>query len=329
MGRLLSSVDMPGLPKLFTGLEARQYIGCGVNKWTRIKREIDCVMVDGVERYTSAALVAYLKRKTRKGAPPEPRANPPPRPAPAKAQPAHRIEQGEPAKTPSAQRQPAGRWTMTTSQVADDLVKAANEALDRIDAAGDGWLIIGEAYQHGRRRAMAEERTNKPVGKSYNATFEAWCERTHFNLDRIDKTIRRDLARIMENRPAFDVWRATLAVNQRQAWNHPLTMWRRFTGTRAKGGSGPTLEQKARPNVVELRTEIEMLKGKLVKAREGQLLIDLDRDDDTDMTRVVLQEPAVLRNPKRFAALFRRWAFRLEEQTRKRQRSDEARPGAP
>ena len=70
MGRLLSSVDMPGLPKLFTGLEARQYIGCGVNKWTRIKREIDCVMVDGVERYTGAALVAYLKRKTRKGAPP-------------------------------------------------------------------------------------------------------------------------------------------------------------------------------------------------------------------------------------------------------------------
>jgi hypothetical protein len=227
---------------------------------------------------------------------------------------------------------------MTSEQAAGDrpvdlegfkLVKAANEALNRIDATGDHWLTIGEAYQHGRRLAMAEARTNVPTGKRYNTAFEAWCERTHFSLDRVDKYERRDLARILANRPAFDAWRATLTANQRHAWNHPSVMWRRFTATQAKGGTSPTLEQKARPNVIELRTENEMLKGKLAKAREGQLLIDLARDNDVDMTRVVLQEPAVLRNPKRFAALFRRWAHKLEEQARKRQNSDEARAVPP
>ena len=36
------------------------------------------------------------------------------------------------------------------------------------------------------------------------------------------------------------------------------------------------------------------------------------------MTRVVLTEEAVLREPRRFAALFRQWAFKLEEVVRTR-----------
>jgi hypothetical protein len=225
---------------------------------------------------------------------------------------------------------------MTSMQAADDppvdlegfrLVKVANEALDRINATGDDWLIVSEAYDLGRRLAMAEAHTDKPVGKRYNAAFEAWCKRTSFNLDRVDKTIRRDLARIMEDRPAFNAWRASLTAKQRHLWNHPTVMWRHFT--QAKGGTGPTLGQTTHPNVIELRAENEMLKGKLAGGREGQLLIDFDWDSDDDMTRVVLQEPAVLRNPKRFATLFRGWAHKLEERTRKRQGSDEARAGAP
>lgn len=49
---------------------------------------------------------------------------------------------------------------MTTTQAASPvelegfkLVKKANEALDRIDAMADDWLIVGEAYQLGRRLA--------------------------------------------------------------------------------------------------------------------------------------------------------------------------------
>ena len=54
---------------------------------------------------------------------------------------------------------------MTTTQAASPvelegfrLVKKANEALDRIDAMADDWLIIGEAYQLGRRLAPERPR---------------------------------------------------------------------------------------------------------------------------------------------------------------------------
>ena len=157
------------------------------------------------------------------------------------------------------------------------LVKAANEALDRVNATGDDWLIVAEAYQHGRRLAMAEAHTNEPAGKAYNAALAAWSGRTQFSLDRIDKYERRDLARIMENRPAFDAWRATLTANQCRVWNHPTVMWRRFSATQAKGGTSPTLRQKARPS---LRAENEQLKAELSRARE-----ELDSPNAITITR--------------------------------------------
>ena len=54
---------------------------------------------------------------------------------------------------------------MTTNQSASPvelegfrLFKAANEALGRIDATGDNWLIIGEAYRRFRRLAPERPR---------------------------------------------------------------------------------------------------------------------------------------------------------------------------
>ena len=56
---------------------------------------------------------------------------------------------------------------MTTTEAARDpppdleaarLVKLANEALDRINATGDDWLITAEAYQRGRRLAPERPR---------------------------------------------------------------------------------------------------------------------------------------------------------------------------
>jgi hypothetical protein len=84
MVRVLPSTEIPGLPRLCTALEARQYLGAGQNKWTRIKREIDRVAIDGRDYWTIDALRAYVKRRTRKGVPPEPRPAPPV-PSPAKA----------------------------------------------------------------------------------------------------------------------------------------------------------------------------------------------------------------------------------------------------
>ena len=84
MARVLPSTAIPGLPELNTAAQSRNYLGAGVNKWTRIKRQIDCVVLDGREYSTTDALLAYVKRRTRRGVPPEPRPGPPV-PSPAKA----------------------------------------------------------------------------------------------------------------------------------------------------------------------------------------------------------------------------------------------------
>ena len=67
--RCLPPADIEGLPRLYSNEEARQFCRTGVNKWTRIKREIDCVVIDGREWYTAEALLTYVKRKTRTAAP--------------------------------------------------------------------------------------------------------------------------------------------------------------------------------------------------------------------------------------------------------------------
>jgi hypothetical protein len=84
MVRVLPSTEIPGLPRLCTAVEARNYLGAGQNKWTKIKREIDRVEIDGRDYWTIDALAAFVKRKTRKGVLPEPRPAPLV-PSPAKA----------------------------------------------------------------------------------------------------------------------------------------------------------------------------------------------------------------------------------------------------
>ena len=150
---------------------------------------------------------------------------------------------------------------MTTTQPASPvelegfrLVKAANEALDRIDATGEDWLIVGEVYMRGRQEAMTEARTNVPKGKRYNRALDDWTARIHFDLRRIDEKTRTALAHIMENRAAFDAWRAALPTNQRQEWNHPRTLWRQFERTRIAKTTpeGSHAGKKPRPTVKEI-----------------------------------------------------------------------------
>ena len=89
---VLPQVEIPGLPKLYSNEEARKFTRTGVNKWTRVKKEIDCIEIDGREWYTAHALLAYLRRKTRKGRPPEPRTKPPPKLTPPAAEPAQATD---------------------------------------------------------------------------------------------------------------------------------------------------------------------------------------------------------------------------------------------
>ena len=81
-----------------------------------------------------------------------------------------------------------------------NLVHRANEALRRLSASGDDWLVVAQAYQHGRRLAMNLANTNQPVGKAYNKAFGDWCKRTHFELDRINPPTRTAMGHIMRTK---------------------------------------------------------------------------------------------------------------------------------
>jgi hypothetical protein len=83
----LPAVEVEGLPRLYSNEEARKFCRTGVNKWTIVKREIDCIMIQGRQYYTAEQLLAYLKRRTRKAAPPAPREKPPPKAAKPAASP--------------------------------------------------------------------------------------------------------------------------------------------------------------------------------------------------------------------------------------------------
>jgi hypothetical protein len=96
----LPLAEVEGLPRLYSNAEARKFTRTGVNKWTRVKKEIDCVVIDGREWYTADALLAYLKRKTRKRRPPGPRTEPTPKLTP----PAAESAQAANSKVPRLQR---------------------------------------------------------------------------------------------------------------------------------------------------------------------------------------------------------------------------------
>ena len=108
--QVLPQVEVPGLPKLYSNEEAQKFTRTGVNKWTRVKKEIACVVIDGREWYTADALLAYLKRKTRKRRPPGPRTKPSPKLTPPAAEPAQAArDPGSASPTTSPLTRPAER----------------------------------------------------------------------------------------------------------------------------------------------------------------------------------------------------------------------------
>jgi hypothetical protein len=100
--RVLPAVDVAGLPKLFSNEEARVFLRIGINKWGRIKREIDCIEITGRQLYTLDALLTFTKRKTRLAEPQRkagarPASPPAPKPAAAgnEVTPLRRPKRGE------------------------------------------------------------------------------------------------------------------------------------------------------------------------------------------------------------------------------------------
>jgi hypothetical protein len=120
------------------------------------------------------------------------------------------------------------------------------------------------------------------------------------------------MGHIMDDYEAFAAWRATLAKNQREQWNLPRIMWRRFAAARKSVPKNAVAKPQARAKAVELKVENELLKAKLAKVQDGQLLVDLAHDDSATIVRALVHDPAAKRNPKNVARLYRMAADQLD-----------------
>jgi len=63
--------------------------------------------------------------------------------------------------------------------------------------------------------------------------------------------------------------------------------------------------------------ENEVLKAKLAKAQDGQLLVDLVHDDSATIVRALVHDPAAQRDPKGVARLYRMAADQLDPPARR------------
>jgi hypothetical protein len=88
------------------------------------------------------------------------------------------------------------------------------------------WLLVGDALITGRAEAMSTAHTNRPEGKLYNKEYGIWLEAHDFAA--IDKGTRSRLLECIEHRAEIEAWRATLTTTQRLAFNHPVTILRRW-----------------------------------------------------------------------------------------------------
>jgi hypothetical protein len=135
------------------------------------------------------------------------------------------------------------------------------------DATWNDWMAIGDALLIGRQDAMAAAETNQPIGSRYNSKFGSWLARHHF--DNIDKGDRSHLIEVIDNRPAIEAWRATLALTVRLRLSHPSSVLRKWkAGTEGKERK-PTLRESI-ANLSEdnakLKREVEELTARLQEA---------------------------------------------------------------
>jgi hypothetical protein len=91
------------------------------------------------------------------------------------------------------------------------------------------WMRVGEALIEIRRLAMDEARTNRPFGRVYTTAHGRLLERFKWVTQRLkDPADRHKLVQCMDNLAAIEQWRAGFPPHERNRWNHPVTVWRRY-----------------------------------------------------------------------------------------------------
>src|SRR6516162_9666595 len=137
--------------------------------------------------------------------------------------------------------------------------KRAVAAHDRI-SAGDhfaDWLAIGEAYAAVRDIAMRAAGTVRPHGVHYK---RAWTEemKNHAAWATYDPATRSQAIWLADNIGEVTRWRETLAINEREKFNHPAVVKRRYDAVHKEEGE---FKNKPPSTVARLKEELEDSRG--------------------------------------------------------------------
>jgi hypothetical protein len=186
---------------------------------------------------------------------------------------------------------------MTDELTADDARKEelAAEAADRIKKGQHwtDWMLIGDGLMVGRRHAMFLASTNQPKGKGYAKAFSAWMTSRAWAFE-LDSPTRNDLFWCVDHRSEIEIWRDTLAQNERVRLNHPSAMKRRFEATHRvkaaddnKPSSSPMATLKAR--LEEAEDQLMAAKKQIVemKSHGDGSVFDLKKDTAVDIAKTI------------------------------------------
>jgi hypothetical protein len=132
------------------------------------------------------------------------------------------------------------------------------------DETWTDWVAVGRALSAGKAAVMGFLRTNSPAGRQWSKHFGGWLRESGF--DEIDKGVRSRLEKCMDHLPEIEAWRETIGVDRRQQWNHPNTVWRRFS---TKHGVAPR-ERKAQAEALDVAVgRLEEVSDRIERANDG------------------------------------------------------------
>jgi hypothetical protein len=157
------------------------------------------------------------------------------------------------------------------------------------------WRYLATGFSEGRRWAMHRAGANRPEGKGYARAFSEWMGPRPWTQE-VDKPTRAALLWYADNTPAVEAWLTTIALNQRQKWNHPHTLRKHFEAAHrpvagdGKPSAGLTPMQKANESIARLEEENTKLKRDLAHRDSGSLF-DLVHDTADAIITVIAGAP--------------------------------------
>jgi hypothetical protein len=115
--------------------------------------------------------------------------------------------------------------------LANDQIERGRAALARLNSNStfEDWVMVGQALKIGREEVS---NTIKASGGTYSMRMTAWLKTQEF--DSIDKGVRSRLLNIIDKLPEVQSWRETLSSADRLKYNHPNSIWRRFSAPKPK-----------------------------------------------------------------------------------------------